>query len=1136
MADITLHSGSFCDRNNNEISITFFKRTSTPVMTVDPTALSFTSNGGTKQLRVSNYTGTLSISVTGGTGWLSRTQSTSSGVRTYTFTATANTATTMRNATITLTDSNSTVTVGVTQAGAVSNVTVNPNYLVFNSRGETKTTTVTWAGGTTPTWSNAPEWASITSSVSGGTMTLTINVGVNTTQYQRTGTVYVSNGISRADLALEQSATHTVSVSPSSFTFTAAGGTQELTITNIEGSFSMNYQGDFLTLEPTYTSSTIRKYNVICSANPVRAQRTGVINVKDTAGDWVAVPVTQAASTESFAVSPTSFEYAGSGSTNTFTFTGSPSVIAYNIPEGVDWVTVSNLSTSSVDITTSANQTPNSRTTTVMFYNDFDMSERVFVTVNQAEGVDSLTVVPYSITFMSYGSTEGVTATWTAGDEPTMTITYVEGASGWITMNGQGTVTGNVKEWSFTASPNTTGNSRTAIIRVTNGLQTAPVSIVQAAMPPVFAVSPTSFEYPGPGMTNQFEFSNAPASLSYELEQGVDWVTVSNLTTSGVDITAAENDTINPRTTTVKIYNTNDVTEYVTITVNQEENVSSLEVVPYSINFMSRGGTEGITATWSGGTEPTYTITYVEGASGWITPIGQGTVTGNVKEWAFTAAPNNTGNSRTGIIRVTNGIQTAQVPFNQSAVRKMTADPSSLNYTYLGGSKTVTITKWSSQATVACTNNTNWLTVTLTVVSGGRVDATVVANTNDTSDQKTATLRFYDTGNVGDYVDVPVTQAANDEVTLDVTPASLSFNGGPGMSVITATYANAANVFASTSNSWITLSNSTSSTGSKSFTVSVDPNFTSTSRSGNINVMTSGETVGSEHATQDVPVTQAVAAEADPQFTVSPSEVWYTKKGYPSPNYITIASVPAAGLGWSYDGPSDVTYASVDGSRFYSNLGTNTSSSYKNGTFYLYDKNDVTNRVTIAAKQVGNTSYNVEPSSLSFTSASGTGYFVATDLSATYATISYSGSVTGWISDLLIHSGDGGTGNFKVAANTGVQRSATINFKNGGVTYDTLVVTQDGVPQIDVEPDRWEFDSLSGEMTFGFYNVPDAGIGYTIDYVNGTSGWITVTVNNDGYANVAVSANYGIARAATITFYDLNNNTNSCTANITQQG
>ena len=45
MAEITLHSGSFVDRNDNEITISFYKKTSTPVMTVDPTALSFIAAG-----------------------------------------------------------------------------------------------------------------------------------------------------------------------------------------------------------------------------------------------------------------------------------------------------------------------------------------------------------------------------------------------------------------------------------------------------------------------------------------------------------------------------------------------------------------------------------------------------------------------------------------------------------------------------------------------------------------------------------------------------------------------------------------------------------------------------------------------------------------------------------------------------------------------------------------------------------------------------------------------------------------------------------------------------------------------------------------------------------------------------------
>lgn len=869
MADITLHSGSFCDRNNDEITITFFKRSSTPVMTVDPTALSFTSNGGTKTLRVSNYTGTLSISVSGGTGWLGYTQSTSSGVRTYTFTATANNTTSLRNAVITLTDNNNTVTVGVTQAGATSYVNVNPNYLVFNSRGETKTTTVTWSGGSTPTWSNAPEWASITSSVSGGTMTLTINVGVNTTQYQRTGTVYVSNGISRADLALEQSATHTVSVSPSSFTFTAAGGTQELTITNIEGSFSMNYQGDFLTLEPTYTSSTIRKYNVICSANPVRAQRTGVINVKDTAGDWVAVPVTQAASTESFAVSPTSFEYAGSGSTNTFTFTGSPSVISYNIPEGVDWVTVSNLSTSSVDITTSANQTPNSRTTTVMFYNDFDMSERVFVTVNQAAGAESLSVTPSSITYLPAGGTYGITATWTAGNEPTATITYVQGEGGWMTPTGSGTVTGNTKEWAWTASSNYDSSSRTALITVTNGLQTEQVTVSQSSAPsPVaWAVVPSVISNGlAAGNTYSVSIAGAPSGgMSYDIdyESGNNWITITNFTSTGCSLTTSANSSTSARNATVKYIDQDDVSNYITTTVHQYgqetdplyvydssmsfaaaggrgntivENIvgtltttqpswitlamsgeggsravsvtaasnslstsrsgsvvfdddrqspvlmaveqagatPTLSVSPMSITYLPAGGTYGITATWTI-VEPTATITYVDGASGWLTPTGSGTVSGNTKEWAWTASANNTGSSRTARVDVTNGTDSYSVAISQaSGSTALEVTPSSISVSYIFWNQTLVSLSNVVGSRISQSKSADWISAVQETLSGSEAEYYVTLARNTTNAQRSGTVTFWDENST---VSLAITQGSNyltDPITASTS--SVTFN------------------------------------------------------------------------------------------------------------------------------------------------------------------------------------------------------------------------------------------------------------------------------------------------------------------------------------------------------------------------
>ena len=1143
MADITLHSGSFCDRNNDEITITFFKRSTTPVMTVDPTALSFTSNGGTKTLRVSNYTGTLSISVSGGTGWLGYTQSTSSGVRTYTFTATANNTTSLRNAVITLTDNNNTVTVGVTQAGATSFVEVNPNYLVFNSRGETKTTTVTWAGGSTPTWSNAPEWASITSSVSGGTMTLTINVGVNTTQYQRTGTVYVSNGISRADLALEQSATHTVSVSPSSFTFTAAGGTQELTITNIEGSFSMNYQGDFLTLEPTYTSSTIRKYNVVCSANPVRAQRTGVINVKDTAGDWVAVPVTQAANSDTFAVSPTSFEYAGTGSTNTFTFTGSPSVISYNIPEGVDWVTVSNLSTSSVDITTSANQTPNSRTTTVMFYNDFDMSERVFVTVNQAAGAESLSVTPSSITYLPAGGTYGITATWTAGTEPTATITYVQGEGGWMTPTGSGTVTGNTKEWAWTASANYTGSSRTALITVTNGLQTEQVTVSQSSTtPPVaWAVVPSNIPNGlAVGNTYSVSIAGAPSGgMSYDVDydSGNNWITITNFTSTGCSLTTSANSSTSARDATVKYIDQDDVTHYITTTVHQYgqeadplyvydssmsfaaaggrgntivENIvgtltttqpswitlamsgegasravsvtaasnslstsrsgsvvfdddrqspvsmeveqagatPTLSVSPMSITYTPAGGTNGITATWTV-VEPTATLTYVDGASGWLTQVGNGTVNGNTKEWAWTASANNTGSSRTARVDVTNGTDSYAVAISQaSGSATLTVTPSSISVSYIF-QRAFNVKLSNVVGNISTSKSANWITLLQLYNTGGEAMYRVGLVRNTDYVQRSGSATFTDENST---VSLPITQGSNNVMNDPMTAAasSVTFNASDSNVTQAVRFYNVDTelVLPSVSESWFSLSS-----GSR---------INETTWDLNVNCNASNTSTSSRNATVEIsdyysrgPVTLAITqlgTGGGSGISVSPSQLNFPYTS--SSDTLTVSGVSGYNTSLSYiTGASGWLSVLSNANTITVSASGTTYPSSRTATLTVTNASDATDSVAIPISQAGNPQVlSVTPNAWNYPSSLSYHEFTVTYVST--GTIDYEVNYDrqpgeeeiDWLAvELVDHEEGTETWTFSIDVgpnNTGSGRAAMVTFEGDGGGVDEVSVYQ----------------------------------------------------------------------------------------------
>jgi hypothetical protein len=180
-------------------------------------------------------------------------------------------------------------------------------------------------------------------------------------------------------------------------------------------------------------------------------------------------------------VSPTEFHYAGTGSTNTFTFTGVPAGgLGYEIPPGVDWVTVSNLTNESVDITTSESELTTDRTTTVKICSSIDVSNYVEITIYQASGQDSMVVSKTSITYMPTGGTEGFEVTWTDGYEPTATVSYVQGDGDWM-IAGSTTVTDNVKSFTFRADPNYTGSSRTALIIVTNGLQTEQIAVSQSS-------------------------------------------------------------------------------------------------------------------------------------------------------------------------------------------------------------------------------------------------------------------------------------------------------------------------------------------------------------------------------------------------------------------------------------------------------------------------------------------------------------------------------------------------------------------------------------------------------------------------------------------------------------------------------
>lgn len=111
-----------------------------------------------------------------------------------------------------------------------------------------------------------------------------------------------------------------------------------------------------------------------------------------------------------------------------------------------------------------------------------------------------LEVSPMNITYNRDGGTNGVVCTWTVGGEPRFTMVYVEGGGGWLTQVGfqeEEDSDGFSIDIAWTASPNTTGSSRTARLNIANDVEVKVVSISQPAIiPSDIDVSPDPLEYP----------------------------------------------------------------------------------------------------------------------------------------------------------------------------------------------------------------------------------------------------------------------------------------------------------------------------------------------------------------------------------------------------------------------------------------------------------------------------------------------------------------------------------------------------------------------------------------------------------------------------------------------------------------
>lgn len=306
MADIILHSGSFVDRNDNEISITFFKRDSAPSgVTVDKHEINSLASGGTAMVTVT-YSGRGYITPTGMPSWLEvryKDAPSSTTVR-YDFIIAQNTGG-ARDVTITFTGSmGGSDTTTVNQAAAAVQWEVNPSSI----------TNVGYMGGTynlsflaTPNIGmfsevlpNTADWLYVNiTSLSAAT----VMIAENLTTSSRSATImfykaddhstYLTVNITQYGYPAGP-----LSVREPSVSFSAGGGNVANFVDNVYGTLS--YTPPSWISITTSLPGTTMNIGIHAAPNPFTVSRYGSVMFDDDRHDPVYMSVEQAGSVPSF--------------------------------------------------------------------------------------------------------------------------------------------------------------------------------------------------------------------------------------------------------------------------------------------------------------------------------------------------------------------------------------------------------------------------------------------------------------------------------------------------------------------------------------------------------------------------------------------------------------------------------------------------------------------------------------------------------------------------------------------------------------------------------------------------------------------------------------------------------------------
>lgn len=604
-------------------------------------------------------------------------------------------------------------------------------------------------------------WLSLSST--SGTTPATLNLiihpaSLNVGSYQ--GAVTISSAAATnspvvipVTLNVTPSPSCTYTVSSLSESYAAAATTASLSVSTQPGcTWQASTTTPFLTiLSPTTTTSGSGPVSFQLTANPDATSRNGSLTI---AGQTV--NITQFGTGCSFSVSPGSGTISSVGGNGAVTLTASsPSCnwTATSSDSAVLSVTTPGGSgTSPINFTVSANATTNPRTATLT------VMGQTF-TLTQAPAGCTYSLSSASASIPSSGGSFGVTLTTGAACSWSL-----QSGNAWVTplspTSGAGTTT-----FQFNVLPNSSTGGRATLLNIAG--QT--VNVSQAGVPCTFSLSTAGGLFPAAGATGSVEIATSGGSAcAWTAGSNAAFLAVSNPSGAGsatVNFTLASNPGAASRTAVLSIAGQSLNITQAGLACSYSLLSPSASLPPFipgaSVSLSTAAG-----CAWSASSgAPWLSLSATSNGSG-------------PASIAFTAAPNTTGASRTGLLTIA-GIN---FPVTQEpAPCTVTGFPSQVTTSNFGGSAGFAYTVSPAGCLPTATSFSSYLTIVSNTVNGSDGMLQLSFAPNPVAAPRSANFR------IGDATFVVNQAASNCSYNLTTLGAFFPRTGGNGSLDMTAT-------------------------------------------------------------------------------------------------------------------------------------------------------------------------------------------------------------------------------------------------------------------------------------------------------------------------------------------------------------